>query len=176
MILSVSHRHRYQLVGDLNALEPGGPDDRLLLHQQLHAAGAMPKSTWKVAVAPFFPARGFSTGAAAIPRPDGTPPLGGPPLPLACGDFPHSSLLNVFVSYFCKTSACKSGGPACLPDLPGASSLVERPTPPSACAACAPSRYWLRPSGPALPSAAPWSPAQPGGLHHEPLDSEHVLK
>ena len=74
----MSHRHRYQLVGDLNALEPGGPDDRLLLHQQLHAAGAMPKSTWKVAVAPFFPARGFSTGAAAIPRPDGTPTAWGP--------------------------------------------------------------------------------------------------
>ena len=57
----------------------------------------------------------------------------------------------------------------------GPSSLVERPTLLPACAACAPSRYWLRPPGPALPSAAPWSPAQPGGLHHEPLDSEHVL-
>lgn len=126
---------------------------------------------------PHFSPRGVFLRAQLLSRGrTGPPPLGGPPLPLACGDFPHSSLLNVFVSYFCKTSACKSGGPACLPDLPGASSLVERPTPPSACAACAPSRYWLRPSGPALPSAAPWSPAQPGGLHHEPLDSEHVLK
>jgi hypothetical protein len=144
----VSHRHRYQLVGDLNALEPGGPDDQLLLHQQPCAAGATPKSTRKVAVAPFFPARGFSTGAAAIPRPDGTPTAWRPSSTPGMWRLPTFKSIECVCLLFCTISPLQNlvALPACLTCL-GPSSLVGSSTLLPACAACAPLRYWLHPFG-----------------------------